>query len=125
MAEKGATPDAANRLLGMLSILMEIAIAQGWRDDNPAFGVKRLNHHGTGFATWAETDIAVYRNYYTLGTRSWPWGRRRGAVTLCASAGGTSPMARSWSSRTKPAPRSRSLLSASFTPRSTFVLGTG
>jgi hypothetical protein len=68
MAEKRATPDAANRLLSILSILMEIAIALGWRDDNPAVG-KRLKHHGTGFATWAEADIAVYRNYYPLGTR--------------------------------------------------------
>jgi integrase len=60
---------AAKRLLGMLSILMELAIAQGWRDDNPAIGIKRLKHHGTGFATWAEADIATYRNSYPLGTR--------------------------------------------------------
>jgi integrase len=69
MAEKAATPDTANRLLGLISTLMEQAIALGWRDDNPAFGVKRLKHHGTGFATWAETDIAAYRAYYPLGTR--------------------------------------------------------
>jgi integrase len=28
-----------------------------------------LKHHGSGFATWAETDIAIYRNCYPLGTR--------------------------------------------------------
>lgn len=67
--EKATTPDAANHLLSMISALMELAIAQGWRDDNPAFGIKRLKHRGTGFATWAEADIAVYRNYYPLGTR--------------------------------------------------------
>ncbi len=69
MMEKAATPDAANHLLSMLSTLMELAIAQGWREDNPAIGIKRLKHHGTGFTTWAEADIAVYRNYYPLGTR--------------------------------------------------------
>jgi integrase len=69
MTEKAATPDAANRLLGMISILMELAIASGWRDDNPAFGVKRLKHRGSGFATWAEADIATYRNHYAIGTR--------------------------------------------------------
>jgi len=69
MAKRAATPDAANRLLGMISILMEQAIALGWRDDNPAFGIKRLKHHGTGFATWAEADIQTYRNFYPLGTR--------------------------------------------------------
>lgn len=68
MEEKAATPDAANRLLGMISILMEIAIASGWRED-PAVGVKRLRHRGEGFATWAETDIAAYRAHYPLGTR--------------------------------------------------------
>ena len=69
MTEKAATPDAANRLLGILSILMEFAIAAGWRDDNPAIGIKRLKHRGIGFVTWAETDIAAYRNHYALGTR--------------------------------------------------------
>jgi hypothetical protein len=59
MAEKRATPDTANRLLGILSSLMELAINQGWREDNPTFGITRLKSHGTGFATWAESDIAV------------------------------------------------------------------
>ena len=69
MADRAATPDTANRLLNLISILMEQAIALGWRDDNPAFGVKRLKHHGTGFAAWSEADIAAYRNFYPLGTR--------------------------------------------------------
>ncbi|MFZ0494990.1 MAG: tyrosine-type recombinase/integrase [Methylocella sp.] len=69
MAEKAATPDAANRLLGLLSILMEHAIAAGWREDNPAFGVKRLRHRQAGFATWGELDIASFRGQYPLGTR--------------------------------------------------------
>lgn len=69
MAEKAETPDTANRLLGLLSILMEHAIAAGWREDNPAFGVKRIKHRSTGFATWSEPDIAAYRTYYALGTR--------------------------------------------------------
>jgi integrase len=69
MAERAATPDAANRLLGLLSILMEHAIALGWRADNPAFGVKRLRHRQAGFATWAEPDIASFRGHYPPGTR--------------------------------------------------------
>jgi integrase len=69
MAERAATPDTANRLLGLISILMEHAIALGWRDDNPAFGVKRLKHYGSGFTTWAETDIETYRAHYPLGSR--------------------------------------------------------
>jgi integrase len=69
LAEKAATPDTANRLLSILSTLMELAISLGWRDDNPTFGIKRLKHYSSGFATWGESDIAEYRNYYPLGTR--------------------------------------------------------
>ncbi len=69
MAEKAATPDAANRLLGMISILMEQAIALGLRDDNPCVGVKKLKHGGGGFATWNEEQIAAYRAFHFLGSR--------------------------------------------------------
>jgi integrase len=69
MAEKAATPDAANRLLGMISILMEHAIALGLRDDNPCVGVKKLKHKGGGFATWTEDQIAAYRAFHLLGSR--------------------------------------------------------
>src|ERR1700731_864136 len=63
------TPDAANHLLSLLSTLMELAIANGWRDDNPTVGIKRIKHRGSSFTTWGESNIAVYRNYYPLGTR--------------------------------------------------------
>jgi integrase len=63
------TPVVANRLLGLLSILMEHAIAAGWREDNPALGVKRIRYRSPGFAPWSEPDIAAYRAYYPLGTR--------------------------------------------------------
>lgn len=69
IAEKAATPDAANRLLGMISILMEHAIALGWRNDNPTLGVKRLKHRSEGFQTWTEDQIASYRVFYPLGSR--------------------------------------------------------
>ena len=69
IAEKDATPDAANRLLGMIAIIMEHAIKARWRDDNPALGIKRLKHHGEGFVRWPESEITAYRNFYSLGTR--------------------------------------------------------
>jgi integrase len=67
--DKAATPVIANRLLSLISILMKHAIKEGWRDDNPAFGVERQTYQTDGFATWSEPDIAVYRAYYPLGTR--------------------------------------------------------
>jgi integrase len=69
LMEKAATPVIANRLLSLISILMEYAIKAEWRDDNLAAGVKRLKHRTAGFATWDETDIAAYRAHYPLGSR--------------------------------------------------------
>lgn len=40
MDAKAATPVAANRLRKLLSLLMRIAIRQGWRKDNPAHASK-------------------------------------------------------------------------------------
>jgi integrase len=69
MAEKEATPDTANRLLSLISILMKHAIREEWREDNPAFGVERVSHRSDGYVTWGEPDIAIYRAYYPLGSR--------------------------------------------------------
>jgi hypothetical protein len=83
MNDRAATPDAANHLLSLLSALMELAIALGWRDDNPTVGIKRIKCRGAGFATWSESDIAIYRNYYPLGTRE-----RLGAIAIKQSKTG-------------------------------------
>lgn len=69
MAAKAATPDAANRLLGMVSLLMDHAVAMQLRPDNPTLGIKRLRHKVGGFATWAEDDIAIFRAHWPIGPR--------------------------------------------------------
>jgi len=69
IAAKATTPDAANRLLGMISMLMDHAVAEEMRPDNPAFGIKRLRHKSGGFATWGEDDIAAFRAHWPLGSR--------------------------------------------------------
>ena len=119
MAEKAATPDAANRMLGMISILMEQAIALGLRDDNPCVGVKKLKHKGGGFATWNEDQIAAYRAHHPLGSRErLVLELALGAAISSASAGGMSATARSRLSKARPARLSPSPLSASFKPLS-------
>jgi integrase len=69
LSAKASTPDAANRLLGMISLIMDHAVADGMRPDNPAHGIKRLRHKSEGFATWSESDIAAYRAHWPLGSR--------------------------------------------------------
>jgi len=60
---------AANRILGLISLIMDHAVAVGMRPDNPAHGIKRLRHKSEGFATWSEYDIEAYRAYWPLGSR--------------------------------------------------------
>jgi integrase len=67
--DKAKTPDAANRLLGLLSLLMDHAVNMGMRPDNPTLGVKRLRHKSQGFATWSEDQIAAFRAHWPLGCR--------------------------------------------------------
>jgi integrase len=69
MNAKASTPDAANRLLGMISLLMDHAVEIGIRSDNPCVGVKRLRHKSDGHATWAESDIAAFRANWLKGSR--------------------------------------------------------
>lgn len=69
MDAKASTPDAANRVLGMISLLMDRAVAMGLRPDNPCVGIKRLTHKSDGHATWSEDDIAAFRKHWKLGSR--------------------------------------------------------
>lgn len=69
LIEKAETPDAANRVLGLLSILMDHAVERGIRADNPCAGVKKLKTKSEGFATWSEANIAAFRARWPVGTR--------------------------------------------------------
>lgn len=60
---------AANRILGLISLIMDHAVAVGMRPDNAAHGIKRLRHKSEGLATWSEYDIEAYRAYWPLGSR--------------------------------------------------------
>lgn len=65
-AEKTA---AANSLLKMLRILMQFAVNEGMRKDDPTIGVKRVKISSDGFATWSEDQIAQYQTRWPEGTR--------------------------------------------------------
>lgn len=70
MAEKAATPDAANRLLRLLRTLMAHAIDLGWRRDDPTAGVKKLRHRTEGFTTWEEEHIDAFLAHHGAGSRA-------------------------------------------------------
>jgi hypothetical protein len=99
MTEKAATPDAANHLLCMLSTLMELAIALGWREDNPAVGIKRSSTmvpgSRRGQSPISRSTVIIIRPAPASGlSLSWLSGPHSVEVTLCALAGGMSSTAR-------------------------------
>ncbi|MFN3647782.1 MAG: tyrosine-type recombinase/integrase [Gemmobacter sp.] len=70
MAEKAATPDAANRPLRLLRTLIAHAIDLGWRRDDPTAGFKKLRHRTEGFATWEEEHIEAFLAHHEPGSRA-------------------------------------------------------
>ena len=65
---KADTPTAANELLYLFRVLMEVAIDLGWRIDNPAAGIKMLPAPTDGFHTWTEEEIDRYVAAHPPGT---------------------------------------------------------
>lgn len=67
---KLATPAAANNWLRIVRLLLDFAIDEGMRGDNPAVGVKGVRHRSDGFAPWTEREIEIFRAKHPLGTRA-------------------------------------------------------
>ena len=58
MDRMSATPVAANYMLSVLRTLLEYGAKRGYRDDNPAIGVKRLKVEDSGHAPWPEAGYS-------------------------------------------------------------------
>jgi integrase len=48
------TPNSANFMLSVLRVLLEWSVPRGYRDDNPAIGVKRLKVEDSGHEPWPD-----------------------------------------------------------------------
>ena len=89
VAARAEKPAAANALLKMLRILMQFAVNEGMRSDDPTVGVKRVRSTSEGFATWTEEQITAFQEKWRSGTRErlalsllLYTGQRRGDVVL-------------------------------------------
>lgn len=69
MAMFADRPDAANRWLKMLRVLMRHAVEAGFRKDNPAVGIRKLKTKSEGFRTWTEEEISTFYGAFAIGTR--------------------------------------------------------
>lgn len=61
-------PNAANKLLERLKVLLDLAVDEGWRPDNPAARIKPYRIRSEGFHTWSEDEIAQYEERHAAGT---------------------------------------------------------
>lgn len=67
MAER---PQAANRLLSLLKIMLDHAIALRWITVNPTIGVDGFSKKTKGFHTWTEAEITAYQMRHPKGTKA-------------------------------------------------------
>lgn len=58
MDRMSTTPVAANLMLSVLRSLLEFGVPRGYRDDNPAIGVKRLKVEDSGHAPWPDAGYS-------------------------------------------------------------------
>ncbi|WP_338928995.1 tyrosine-type recombinase/integrase [Roseomonas mucosa] len=70
VAARAETPTAANRLRQLLRQLMQYAVEDGWRKDDPTQGVRKVRHRSDGFHSWTEEEIAAFEAKWPLGTRA-------------------------------------------------------
>ena len=63
------TPQAANKLLSKLKILMALAVDEEWRKDDPTQGVKGFSRKTDGFHTWTEDDIEKFEKHWPIGSK--------------------------------------------------------
>jgi integrase len=69
MDAKASTPVAANRLRKLLSVMMRMAIRQGWRKDNPVIAVENFRIRSKGHRPWTVEEIEKFEAFYSVGTK--------------------------------------------------------
>jgi integrase len=62
-------PVAARNWLKALRGLLEFAIAEGFRADNPSLGIKLPKHKTAGRHAWTDAETAQFEAHYAIGTR--------------------------------------------------------
>jgi integrase len=67
--QMSSTPVAANLMLTVLRTLLEFGVPRGYRDDNPAIGVKKLKIEDSGHNPWPEQGYAYVMQHAPTNLR--------------------------------------------------------
>ena len=63
-------PQAANRLLSLIKIMLNHALDNGWVKANVAAGVRGYAKKTKGFHTWTDDEIAAFEKRHPIGTKA-------------------------------------------------------
>jgi integrase len=63
------SPAAARNWLKSLRGLLQFAVANGFREDDPSSGIKLLRHKSDGFHTWSEGEIEQFEAKHPIGSK--------------------------------------------------------
>jgi integrase len=70
LSEKAATPSAQRNLLRVLRVLLDFAVTEKLRRDNPALGIKLDPVRTQGFHSWTEDELVAFEAHHPLGTKA-------------------------------------------------------
>jgi len=63
-------PSTGNRILSLMSILMNLACELNWIDKNPCQGIRKIKRRDTGgFHSWTDKEITQFKEYFPEGTK--------------------------------------------------------
>ena len=70
IAEKAGKPSAQRNLLRVLRVLLDFAMKEKLRRDNPALGIKLYLIKTTGYHSWTEAELRQYEDRHPVGTKA-------------------------------------------------------
>jgi integrase len=70
MAKRSEKPDSANGLRKVLRAMMQHAVEEGVRKDDPTVGVKPIKVKTDGFHSWTEDEIGIFEARHPVGTKA-------------------------------------------------------
>src|SRR5262249_43753971 len=70
LAEKAGRPAAQHNLLRVLRVLMNFAIKEGLRKDNPTIAIPLKAPKSTGYHSWTEDELRAFEARHPIGTKA-------------------------------------------------------
>jgi integrase len=67
---KSQTPEAANNLLKLLRVVLNLAVDNNMIASNPSLGLKRYKSRGGGIPTWSDAEVEQFQKRHPLGTKA-------------------------------------------------------